>query len=397
MRDLHDDRSLARSTSPKDNSSKQNEAPSTFNRDVTLKLKRNREDVDIAQYTVKKRLSGAADRSSVQPVIAVLGASPTTLTLSRRSINHTARVKMMKNESQRIFQCSYCPCSYMDRTGLYRHTIRLHPEKRKNDAKSVAPAAKGSAILDNPHRNDVANVVEQDGGTTMDSVSVTDVVDYNRDHSSPVTAAAEVVNTFSMRTSPLNPTATSESTLSVNDVYVPRNASDVGELPTHESKFVGLGSLLVSESTINLLLEDSSGAAQSKTAGANSQQPNSTQGPRSVIWPSSMGVGNDGLGSMVADVFASEGSQIQTWRLPAALLSSDYEANRWIHDVTLQVLAASVNHMSSRLRRLIVEGVANGHGNELRKIASFCMSLERVGRCANGVGCNVTQQDNRNK
>jgi hypothetical protein len=114
-RDLHDDRSLARSTSPKDNSSKQNEAPSTSSRDVTLKLKRNREDVDIAQYTVKKRLSGAADRSSEQPEIAVLGASPTTLTLSRRSINHTARVKMMKNESQRIFQCSYCPCSYMDR------------------------------------------------------------------------------------------------------------------------------------------------------------------------------------------------------------------------------------------------------------------------------------------
>jgi hypothetical protein len=59
------------------------------------------------------------------------------------------------------------------------------------------------------------------------------------------------------------------------------------------------------------------------------------------------------------------------------LLSADYEANRWIHHVTLQVLAASVNHMSSRLRRLIVEGVTNGHGNELRKIASFCMSLER--------------------
>jgi hypothetical protein len=152
-RDLHDDRSLARSTSPKDNSSKQNEAPSTSSRDVTLKLKRNREDVDIAQYTVKKRLSGAADRSSEQPEVAVLGASPATLTLSRRSINHTARVKMMKNESQRIFQCSYCPCSYMDRTGLYRHTIRLHPEKRKNDAKSVAPAAKGSAILDNPHED----------------------------------------------------------------------------------------------------------------------------------------------------------------------------------------------------------------------------------------------------
>jgi hypothetical protein len=96
---------------------------------------------------VKERFSGTADRSSEQSEVAVLGASPATLTLSRRSINHTARVKMMKSESQRIFQCSYCPCSYMDRTGLYRRTIRLYIQKNARTIQNLSFLCKNWLFL----------------------------------------------------------------------------------------------------------------------------------------------------------------------------------------------------------------------------------------------------------
>ena len=74
------------------------------------------------------------------------------------------------------------------------------------------------------------------------------------------------------------------------------------------------------------------------------------------------------------------GHNPELWSLPQALLTSAPDVDRWLNDITLRVMTTTVSHMSSRLRHLIVEGVANGNGNELRKIASFCMSLERVSR-----------------
>lgn len=304
--------------------------------------------------------------------------------VSRRSLNHSARVKM-QSPSKKIFQCAYCSCSYMDRTGLYRHTLRIHPEHTNKKTKSpdVRKSASSNDASTSGKRKPDSKASKQDEHrdtlgeqSAQENVIVTDVNlnDGGQVHSDTewILPVLHAHTSSLLQISPIHPGHASSS----NDIYIPGNSA------THQSEIDGMGSLLVSESDINLLLE---GSAQSTKANIDQpQQKNSTQGThRSVVWPAPTGVRDAKLDNMIAEVFADEGSRLHTWRLPSSLLSSDYEANQWLHDVTLQVLTSTLNHVSSRMRHLIVEGVANGNGNDLRKIASFCLSLERISRQPN--------------
>jgi hypothetical protein len=88
----------------------------------------------------------------------------------------------------------------------------------------------------------------------------------------------------------------------------------------------------------------------------------------------------DALTTAVADVFARQGRDAHLWSLPPSLLTSDEVTNRWVNELTLQVLKKTARYAASRLRHLLVEEIANGHTNDLRKMASFCINLERTGK-----------------
>ena len=37
---------------------------------------------------------------------------------------------VLETETRKTLQCQWCEHKYMDRTGLYRHELRMHPKKR---------------------------------------------------------------------------------------------------------------------------------------------------------------------------------------------------------------------------------------------------------------------------
>lgn len=294
--------------------------------------------------------------------------------VSNRSLNHTSRIQLAVAQSKKVFKCKYCPCTYLDRTGLYRHTIRLHPEHtNKPNATQVKKANKPNSSV-----NDNGNTMEKEAAVTFPqtgfadtvqeatqeaySTATTPVLDESASLSSiPATAESQQNNAESTAHTQINSVSACKAATSTlnNELY------GSGFEPAVE----GIGHLFASESTVNLLLQQTS-----------TMQPTATNSHQPMTLPT-INVGHsDSLATAIADVFARDGHNAQLWSLPEVYLTSAPDVNRWLNEITLQVLTTTVNHMSSRLRHLIVEGVANGNGNELRKIASFCMSLERISR-----------------
>jgi hypothetical protein len=123
----------------------------------------------------------------------------------------------------------------------------------------------------------------------------------------------------------------------------------------------GIGHLFASESTAC-----KSPVATNRYNTINSHQQSSAND----FADNQRGTYTDSLATATADIFARDGHYAQLWSLPEAFLTILHasDVNRLLNDITLQVLTTRVSHMSSRLRHLIVGGVANGNGKKLRKI-----------------------------
>ena len=295
-------------------------------------------------------------------------------TVSNRSLNHATRIQLAVAQSKKVFKCKHCPCTYLDRTGLYRHTIRLHPEHTN---KPKSPQVK-KANKPNSPVNDNGNTLEKqkEAAVIFPQTGFADAVQEATQDTYSTATTSVLDESASLTSIP----ATSESQqnnaqatahIQINSVSACKAAVSTLNSELYESGFEpaveGIGHLFASESAVNLLLQQTT-----------TMQPTATNNHQPMTLPT-INVGHsDSLATAIADVFARDGHYAQLWSLPEAFRTSD--VNRWLNELTLQVLTTTVSHMSSRLRHLIVEGVANGNGNELRKIASFCMSLERISR-----------------
>ena len=63
------------------------------------------------------------------------------------------------------------------------------------------------------------------------------------------------------------------------------------------------------------------------------------------------------------------------WSLPTAMLTSDNDVNKWLNELTYNIIMCTSGHIASRLRRTVVEGIANP-GQEMRRIAGLCLFLD---------------------
>jgi hypothetical protein len=300
-------------------------------------------------------------------------------TVSSRSLNHSTRIQLAVAQSKKVFKCKHCPCTYLDRTGLYRHTIRLHPEHTN---KPKSPQVK-KANKPNSSVNDNGNTVEKqkEAAVIFSQTGFADAAheatqDTYRTATTPVLDESASVTSIPATSEGQQNNAEFTAHTQINSVSACKAAASTLNSELHGNGFEpaveGIGQLFASESTVNLLLQQTT-----------TMQPTAINNHQPTTLPTINAGHTDSLATAIADVFARDGHNTQLWSLPDAFLTSASDVNRWLNEITLQVLTTTVSHMSSRLRHLIVEGVANGNGNELRKIASFCMSLERISRQSN--------------
>jgi len=56
---------------------------------------------------------------------------------TNRCTNRQIRINMISNTKKK-FYCTVCPSVYLDRTGLYKHKIRMHPQVTKNSTEQTS-------------------------------------------------------------------------------------------------------------------------------------------------------------------------------------------------------------------------------------------------------------------
>lgn len=74
----------------------------------------------------------------------------------------------------------------------------------------------------------------------------------------------------------------------------------------------------------------------------------------------------------INDLFSSKDDE---WTLPPDLLTSDYTINNWLMEFAHNTIKCTTGHIASRIRRAIVEDVANP-GHEMRRVAGLALFLD---------------------
>ena len=304
----------------------------------------------------KQIIDLAGEPSVVESFHGKDASTPQHTRISSRSHNHSLRVKMAeKSGTKKTFQCMHCPCIYFDRTGLYRHMHRMHPDEANRAKSQTNPKGSVNLAIDTAP-NTVTQELVPRAQTTYETT----------DNLPPTSSATSTVTTQ------LTSTDNQPATILM---CTPHTSSAIvtTELPNTTPVRSEL-SLIASDSTINLLL--TSTTADQTIGPPSTLGTGTTRGAPCVVGLNSL----ETLTTAVADVFTRHGRDEHLWNLPPSLLTPDESTNRWANELTLQVLKTTARYAASRLRHLLVEEIANGNANDLRKIASFCINLERAGK-----------------